>query len=214
MGQKKIEASTCRDDLLDDRWIVHLYPLPLGTGLSGGGLDEREVGDDALFGETFGGVDADEDGEDEIRHADDHAWCRSQSRRRACGEFDFEPAREEDLFRESDDDADGVYRGVSAGGTDKRQRGVCHVDEERPGAGVALCPPLADAGFDCFGEVAVVEGVGDVVGLAGGVEGGWGEVEVEGEVEGLGAGAVPVVGADGGGEMEGGEGDDVGVQGG
>lgn len=61
--------------------------------------------------------------------------------------------------------------------------------------------------------MTVVEGVGDVVGLTGCVEVGRGEVEVEGEMDGLGAGAVPVVGADGGGEVEGGEGDDVGVGG-
>lgn len=58
-----------------------------------------------------------------------------------------------------------------------------------------------------------MEGVGDVVGLTGCVEVGRGEVEVDGEVDGLGAGAVPVVGADGGGEVEGRDGDDVGIGG-
>lgn len=200
------------------------------------------MGDDALFSEAFGRVDTDENGENQILHADDRCACRrcrSQQPVRCAGdEFDFEPTREEDLFREFEDDANGVYhlrhrrslRMCRAAHrarhsdyiSDELERRIGHVVCEGSRTGVTpgptICPlrviAITDPSLDRLSEMTVVEGVGDVVGLTGCGEVGWGEVEVEGEVDGLGAGAVPVVGADGGGEVEGGEGDDVGGGGG
>ena len=225
VGNINLGRVTCRGDLLDDRWIVHLPTLS-------GDLVEREIGDDALFGETFGRVDTDEDGKDQVRHANDRARLRTRARPRIStswcpvrcprGEFEFKAPREQDLFREQEDYADGVYHPSHRTCIRvpipipchriprESKRGVRHVLHERPRT---LVHALTHTSLHRLGEMPIVQRVGDVVRSAGCVEVKGGEVEMEREFDGLRADAVPLVGADGCGEVEGGERDGVGVGG-
>ena len=42
-------------------------------GIAASGHEEHETDDDVLFGKTFEGIDAGEDGEDQVRHTNDRA---------------------------------------------------------------------------------------------------------------------------------------------
>ena len=63
------DAGDLRGDLLNDRWIVRLSTLCAGAG----GLEEREIGDDALFGYTLGGIGTNKGRKDHVRHTDNRA---------------------------------------------------------------------------------------------------------------------------------------------
>lgn len=140
-------------------------------------------------------VDANNDGQYEVFDVEPVRWSIGGS---CAGYFNGEALGPQEKLGRVRDDSDGVYRGEL--GIEGNVGG--RLGEKPEGRELALLQ-----GQDGGGEVAIVDGVGDVVGVAGAGERG---VDVKGEADGLGAETLPGIWADGDDEGEVMQGDSVG----